>query len=467
MNAPSLHTPTDEQPRVLGGLTAFSVVAGSMLGVGIFLFPGEMAREIGSAPVFLALWLVGGIVSLAGATACGELGAMMPRAGGDYVYQRAAFGPSLAFASGWVLFAAVFAGSTASLSVALFRYQIAGLAGADLSAPIASAIPLSGDQACAVGFIVLVTLLNDRGARLSGRVQTLLTLVPITAIIALALAAGFSARGVDAVTPNATAVASAPLTLAALASGYLFVNFAFSGWPNIIYVAGEVRDPGRNVPRSMIAAVLVVTAMYLLFCAVAIGVLGLNALAQLAGERTDTGTALAGAAFGPAARTAVLVTMAMVIATSVNATVLASARVGYAMARDGAFWRAAARLNDRGVPRRALWLQAAFAVLFVTTGTFQTIVRATSAAMLLTGALTVSSLFVLRRRTPDAARPYRAAGHPWFPALYVAFSIAAIAAMLSSADDALIPAVGLAILLVAYAAHRLARRQRSRIPKEP
>jgi APA family basic amino acid/polyamine antiporter len=443
--------------RVLGGLAAFSIVAGSMLGVGIFLFPGQIALGVGSSTAFLLLWLVGGAMALSGAVACGELGAMLPRAGGDYVFQREAFGASLAFASGWVLFAAVFCGSIASLAVAVFQYQLSALSGLALGEWIGP-LGLTATQLLAGASIVAVTALNAAGARPSARLQTAATLIPISALTVIAVSALLFAA------PEAPAIAAAAgasdAGTAGLTKGFLFVYFAYAGWPNIIYVAGEVRDPGVNIPRSMLLAVGAVTGLYLLLCSSFLQVLGLGGLAALGREWIDAGTGLARALGSEPLEKAILVAIAIAIVTSINATILGGSRVAYAMAADGAFWSGAAALDRRGVPARALWLQCGLALVYVATGTFDAIIEMTSLAMLVTGGLTVASLFVLRRSQPDAARPYRAAGYPWLPAFYlvlvaVVFATKAQSAAASDEPAASLPFVGLAILALAYAAHRI------------
>ncbi len=447
-----------ENLRVIGPIASFAIVAGSMLGVGIFLFPGKIAYEINSVWVFFMLWGLGGIFALAGAVACGELGAMIPRAGGDYVFQRASFGPSVAFASGTVLFLAIFAGSIASMSVAVFQYQVGTLLGKDLTLPLSSGFPLSSAQICAIVVIIALTVLNDAGTKISTRTQVVLTLSPIAALTALAVYA-------LAISPSVAPSDIQPkpgateLTWFGLASGFLFVNFAFSGWINIIYVAGEVKDPGKNVPRSMISASFGVTALYFLLCAAFLTVLGLGGLAGLGW--TDAGTGMARALGRPTLATVVLLIIAVAILTSLNATVLSSARVAYAMGKDGAFWRGAARLHPkRRTPQNALWLQAAISSFLVLTGTFDEIVKMTSIAMFVTGTLTVMSVFVLRYRAPEAPRPYRASLYPWLPALYVVLSLAAMGmeiwrAFAAGGTNALYPLIGIGILFVTLVGHLL------------
>ncbi len=437
--------------RVIGGAGALTLVVGSMLGVGIFLAPPVVAGHVAAPGLFLALWALGGVVALAGAVACAELGALLPRSGGDYVFQRAAFGPATAFASGWVLFAAIFAGSIAALSVALAQYQLPFLIGTDLERPLLPGLGVTLREGVAAGIVLALTAVNLTGARLSAAVQTAMTLLPLVAFLALAVAALIL---VEPAAPG-PAAGAAPLEAGNLARSYNAVYFAYSGWINVIYVAGEVRRPERNLPRALIGGTLVVTALYLLICVAFVTRLGMVDLAQ-AGE---AGSALAERVGGPRARWLLTACIAAALLASVNATVLGGARILRAMAEDGAAAGWLAAPSRAGVPARALWVQAAWSVALVLSGGFDALLQMVSVAMVLTGSLTVGSLFVLRRRDPAAPRPYRATGYPWLPAIYLVASLVIVVVMLATSLDRdppeLLPLLGVAVLAVAYVAARL------------
>lgn len=451
----------EEAPRVIGPTAALTIVAGSMLGVGIFLYPPQMASELHSALALIAMVLLGGVFALGGSVACGELGAMMPKAGGDYVFQRAAFGPSVAFGSGWVLYAAIFAGSNASLAVAVFQYQIGSLLGVDLTVDLG--FGLSWAQIGAIAVILLFTLINDLGARFSAGTQTLLTLTPIALLTVLSLVI-LVAQPEAASAPVTEKVGATELTLSGLMASFLYVNFIFSGWINIIYVAAEVKDPGRNIPRSMIGATFGVTGLYLLLIFAFLAVLGFNGLAALAPNWTDAGSGVAAALGSDWLKVVVLLVIAVAILTSVNATVLAGGRVGYAMAKDGAFLSAVGNLSKtRKTPSASLWFLALIAIVFVATGTFESITKMASIAMFVTGGLTVLAHFVLRRKQPGLARPYKATLHPWLPGLYLLLAAVAIViqvrdALTGTRDDAWYPLLGVGILAVAWIGHLIYRR---------
>ena len=442
-----------QTPRVIDGPGAFAIVAGSMIGIGIFLSPPIVAAHISNVWLFLAMWLFGGLTALAGAVACAELGAMMPRAGGDYVFQYEAFGPSIAFASGWILFGAIFSGSIAAMSVGLCTYQLPVLLGTDLSVPALSLAgwTVSRAEVAALMLVPLLTWLNALGARPSARTQMLLTALPIGVLLIFALYA-IMTGGAGA---QAAQTTRQPTTIDGLAVAYMAVYFAYSGWINIVYVAGEVEKPQRNIPFALIGGTLVITALYLLLCAGFIRVLGMGALPD-AGE---AGSAMATVLAGQPGRVVVTVLIASALLASINATVLGGARVAYAMGQRGAGWSGLGSIeSESGVPRKALWLQAVLSCLLILSGRFEQLFTMVSLTMVVTGSLTVASLFVLRARQPDAERPYRASGYPWLPGLYIVSSILAAAVMLvralSGTEGAWYPLLGVVAFVAMFLAHR-------------
>jgi basic amino acid/polyamine antiporter, APA family len=444
-----------QQRRVFGTTASVVVVAGSMLGAGIFLAPPIVARAVDSPIAFMLVWALGGISALGGAVACSELATMFPRSGGDYVFQREAFGASMAFASGWVLLAAIFGGSIAAIASGLATYQLPVITGLD---PARTIFPLPWGhgltiaQAVAIGLILIVTLVNWQGAHMSGRFQTVTTLIAVALVLAGAVY-GLVSGHVSALAPATTRT---PLSSAALVAAYLPVYFAYSGWNGVIYVSGEVVEPSRNLPRGLLGGTLVITALYMVVCMGFLCVLGIDGLRNV----TEASSAAARALAGPAGEMAVAMAVSIALVASLNASILGSSRVAYAMAREKAFWRGAAELDrKRGVPSRSLWLQAAWAAVLVLSERFEQILDMVSVAMVLLGSLTVGALFVLRRREPHAARPHRALGYPVLPALYLvsnAVIIVVILQRLVTPDPgALYPLLGLGILAVAYVSHRL------------
>lgn len=456
----SSSTTTDAGPahlaRAIGPLGAFAIVAGSMSGIGIFLSPSIVATHLPHVVPFFAVWILGGLTALAGAVACGELGTMMPEAGGDYVFQHEAYGPSVAFASGWVLSAAIFCGSIATMAVGVCKYQLSTLTGMDMSQAVAT-LPLLGDisaaQFAAACLIPVLTFVNTHGVALSTRTQIILTLAPIGI---LSVAAVYAIAFADAAPVTATAaLADVPWTLHDAVVAYMAVYFAYSGWINVIYVAGEVRSPDRNIPLGLLSGTIAVTVVYLLLCWGFLSVLGMQGV-QDAGE---SGTAVATLLAGDAGRVGVALLIGAALLASINGTILAGARVVYAMSRRGAMPAWVGRVGEHGVPARALALQAALSVVLVVTGRFEELYSMVSLAMVVTGMLTVGALFVLRRRRPEWPRPYKATGYPLVPGGYIASSLLVIAVMVQEAfsmePGSWYPLLGLAILIVMYVFHRL------------
>ena len=445
---------SSETVRPIGTPAALSITIGSMLGIGIFLFPPQVAGHLPTLGAFFGVWVLGAVVALAGAVACGELGSMLPQSGGDYVFQSEAFGPSVAFAAGAVLYGAIFAGSIATLSFALAQFQISDLLGVSLVDRVFLDVGLriTWAQVVACLLVGVFTAINLRGARLAGWAQTVLTTLPFVAVGLLALWG--IAAGTHPVAPVPTAQGGGGLS--EWVAAYLAVSFAYSGWINIIYVAGEVERPGRAVPIALVGGTLLVGAVYLLLCVAFLRVLGMDGLAS-AGE---AGSAMAGLLGGNELRSALTLLIAFAILASINSTVLGGGRIAWAMARDGAAPRMFARLHpERAVPASALTLQCGWACVLILTGTFEHLVSMVSLAMLVTGAFTVGSVFLLRRRRPELARPYRATGYPWLPALYILVSIGVLGVSLMQAlsgeAGAWYPLIGLGLLIAAYAGHRL------------
>lgn len=454
-----------EAPRSIGLGGAFSIVAGSMLGVGIFLSPPEMARAVGSPGVFLAIWLAAGLIVVGGAVTYAELGVRLPRAGGDYAFHREAFGPSVGFATGWALFGAIFSGSIAAVAVALFQFQISALTGVDLTAPGPGGV--SWAQYLGVFLVLALTGLNAHGVRPSARTQQITTLVPLLALFVVAVAALVLWAGGRVPTPMSGPAGPVP-TLGGLVTAYLAAYFAFSGWNAVVYVAGEVESPGRNIPRALLGGTGVVTVLYLVLCAAFIVVLGMGGLAA-AGE---AGSALAGVLGGPTLGMLMNVLILLCLLATLNASILGGARVAYAMGRDGAFLTRAGRLGRRtGAPVFALWLQGAWSSVLIFSNRFEELLLAVSLTMVVTGSLSVLALFALRRRRDVEPVPYRAAGYPWLPGLFLVSSAIVLAVQLDQAvrgDGDRSPLLGLGILTAAYAGHAIWRRaRRARRQPEP
>lgn len=462
-------THADDAPRAIGRWGALAIVMGSMLGIGIFLTPRIVAEHIHAPLPFFALWAAGGLIALSGAVAYAELGAMFPRAGGDYVFLRHAWGDAVARASGWLLFGGIFVGSIATVAVPIFAYQAPALL-----APFATLDPhahvVAGLDAAQLGALVLVALLT--GVNLLGTRTATGTQLVLTGLPTLALAAG--AFWAFASGPHPGAIPPAPWDggppIGGTITALLAIYFAYSGWNAIGYVGGEVQEPERNIPRGLLGGTLAITAFYLLLAAAFVHVLGLGGVASSPEAGTATAIALGGSSLGWGMN--LLITLALL--GSLNGTILAGARIARAMACDGVLPSAVARLHrSRSTPAVALLLQAGLAGLLIVTGTFERLIEFTSLAMLLLGTLTVAGFFRLRRTAPHRPRPWRAFGVPWLPGIYLVTSSAILVISIwqaftgdAPAAERYFPIAGLGAFVLAWVAIRLVTPHPLRAPHD-
>ena len=438
-------------PRVIGLLAAMCIVVGSTFGIGIFNGPPQVAMYLPTAALLLALWIGAGVLSLGGAFADAELGAMMPKAGGDFVFQRAAFGPSVAFASGWMLVTGVYAAGLAYMTVALSEIHVQNLlnwvspGAIDLKRTLFAVpalkweaigtvfpeIAITPARIAASVFMLVFTLLNVWGTRQSARVQTVLTLVPFAivglfALVTLVLTPDpMTAREVT----GAPSAAPPEFTLKNLVLAYMPVFFAYSGWNVVIYVGGEVSNPGKVIPRALIAGLCAITALYALLNIAFVHALGMDGLRAIGEQGGEAGARTAAVFIGQGGQLVMTLLMTIALLTATNGNVLTGARIAYAMGREGAFWKGAGQLSRRDTPAIALWVQAILTIAMIFTGTFNQLLQICSIAMIMSGCLNVLAMFTLRWTQPNSARPYRATLYPVLPALYVLANLLAIGVM--------------------------------------
>lgn len=413
--------------RRLGPIDAAAIVVSNVIGGGIFFVPILVAQSIGDARAILLAWLVGGAFAFAGAMAYAELAALRPRAGGEYVYLREAYGPFAAFLTGWTSFVAGFSGAIAASAVALADYlgrfaPAAADATPLLTLPI-PAVPLviSRKALVALTAIAALTLVHVRGLGPGRFVQNLLAAAKVSALV-LFVAVGFGTGNGSAshiVAPGAVGIAGLLLAL-------IPIMFTYSGWNAAAYVAEEVRSPGRNVPLALGLGTVAVIAIYLALNALYLYALGAPQLAAVANARLiDT---VAERLFGFVAADLVAAFTVVSIAASVSAMILAGPRVYFAMARDGLFPAAAGRVHPQfHAPGPAIVAQSIWSGILVLSGTLAELVSYTGFALVLFSGIAVAALFVLRRREPDAPRPFKAWGYPWTPAVFVLASAVMLA----------------------------------------
>ncbi len=451
------------------GLSLFDssmIVVGSMIGSGIFIVSADIARQTGSAGGLLAAWLITGLLTIAAALSYGELAAMMPRAGGQYVYLRESYSPLWGFLYGWTLFLVIQTGTIAAVAVAFARFLGVLVPAVSPSAWIVApirisakyAVSLSWQQLIAIVLILVLTAANTRGLRLGKWIQNVFTsakTIALIALIALGIFVGRNAEAIhanfsnlwgmqapQAVRPGADFLRSWVPTVTAAAGAFgLFIAygvaqvgsiFSADAWNNITFTAGEVKNPRRDVPLSLALGTAIVITLYFLANVAYLSTLTLAQIQSAPDDRVATATLSAIFGSGGAAMMAI----AIMVSTfgCANGLILAGARVYYAMARDGLFFRSIGRLNAQRVPSKGLVLQGIWAALLVLARTrlinpatgvvsygnlYSDLLDYVVFAVLIFYVLTITGIFVLRRKRPDAERPYRAFGYPIVPVLYI------------------------------------------------
>ena len=439
----------------MGLFSATAIVMGSMIGSGIFIVSADMSRTLGSPALLIAAWLVTAAMTIIGALSYGELAAMMPKAGGQYVYLREALGPIWGFLYGWTLFLVIQTGTIAAVGVAFGKFLGVFFprvsAGNWLWHVGAGNIGLNTANLAAIVVITLLTVLNTLGVRLGAAVQNVFTSAKVLALLAVvlvglvaknaaAIAANFgagwhafwagaglgTAHAVEVGAGGPTVLVGALTVVAVVQVGSLFSSDA---WNNVTFTAGEIRNPRRNLPLSLAIGTGVVLLLYIACNFVYLSVLPLagNAAAGTVVGRgisyaaqDRVATAVMEVAFG--ALGAKLMAGAILVSTfgCVNGMLLAGARVYYAMSQDGLFFQAVGRLSSKsGTPVNSLWVQWAWTCLLCLSGSYGQLLDYVIFAVLIFYILTIVGLFVLRRTRPEAVRPYRAFGYPVLPALYV------------------------------------------------
>lgn len=424
--------------RSLGLWDATMLVAGSMIGSGIFIVSAGMLRDLGSPAWMLAAWIVAGLLTVMAALSYGELAGMMPKAGGQFVYLQRAYGKLTAFLYGWTAFTVITSGIIAAVAVAFAKFSAVffPVLSPDNILVDLGFVKVSAAQVYAVSTIILLSLFNTRGVQSSKTLTTVFTTAKIVALLALiivglavglgteVLATNFS-TGWQAATTGADG-ALTPLTGVALLSvlGVAMVGSLFSsdGWNSITFIAGEVKEPQRNIPRSLALGTFIVTGLYVLANITYLALLPSEGIMNAEADRV--GTAAAQVIMGPAAVSVMAILIMISTFGCINGYVLVGPRMYYAMAKEGLFLKQAGELSERGVPQWALWVQCIWSCLLCFSGTYGDLLDYATFASLLFYIVTIAGLFILRKREPDAERPYRAVGYPWIPALYIVCALA-------------------------------------------
>lgn len=450
-------TDAPDSKRKLGLTAAVAVVLGNIVGVMIFLTPAQVGQLLPWDGWFMAAWALGGVLALLGALCLGELGAMLPEAGGDYVYIREAYGDTLSFLSGWTSVVVTFPGSIAAMAVGLCFFQGPALFGPAVQTQAlyldfgASYYAVSWAQVLGLGVILLLTAVNHVGLTLTGWLQTAITVTP-AALLSAAFVASFFVTPSGPEPQAVVSLAGSPWL--GLFPALVPIFFAYAGWNVTTYIGGEIHDPGKNIPRSLLVGTGLAVALYLALAWVFLK--GVPA-AAMPGVPFVPSVAL-GRLFGPWSAHLVTLVIALAVLGSLNATILAGGRISYAMAGRGVAFASLGRLSPRlGTPAVALWVQAALAMLLVLTGRFEELVNYVVVVMLVFSSIAVLAVIVLRVRRPDLPRPYRAWGYPVTPALFVLFSLAVVVFLLAREKSRTEALWGLLIALLGLPAYALVR----------
>ena len=426
------------------------LVVGSMIGSGIFIVSAESARLVGTPARLLAVWLVAGLLTLLAANACAELATMFPLAGGPYVFFREAYGPLLGFLYGWTTVLVIQTGTIAAVAVAFSMFL--GL--------LVPSVAGGATKAVAALVVLVLTGTNALGLRVGTRVQNVLTVLKVAAL--LALTAGgiiFGRAPAEAVAAVGAAAAETPaLSALVLAFALALVGPAFSqsAWTNVTFPGAEVAEPGRTFPRALLLGCALVAGLYVLANVGYVRTLGFSGIAHAPQDRVGTAAAAALVPGGGAWMAAAILVSTFGCA---NGLVLSGARVVYALAADGHLPAAAARLNRAGVPGVALALQAAWALVLVLSGTYTDLLRYVVAVEFVVLVLLVVAVPALRRRRPARERPYRAWGHPFTSGLFVLLAGTVVVLLAVASPRTTLPGFGLVLLGIPVF---LARRGRGR-----
>jgi APA family basic amino acid/polyamine antiporter len=433
------------QPKMkheLGLLDGTMLVAGSMIGSGIFIVSADITRNVGSAGWLIAVWAITGFMTLTAAVSYGELSGMYPKAGGQYVYLKEAYNKLTGFLYGWSFFAVIQTGTIAAVGVAFSKFT------AYLIHPVSEDnillahdfgkwhFTISAAQLLGIAVIVLLTFINTRGVKTGKIVQNILTLTKLISIFGLILCGFFAIKGevwhanwsdawhihalkVDGGFGGDYVMAAA---LGAVAASMVGSIFSSDAWNNVTFIAGEMNNPKRNIGLSLFLGTLIVSLIYVSTNVMYTGVLSMHDIATAPKDRVAV--AAAQAIFGYAGTTVIALMIMISTFGCNNGLILSGARVYYSMAKDGLFFKRTGELNKNAVPGFGLWIQALVASILCLSGKYGDLLDMISFVAVLFYVLTIIGIFILRKRLPNAERPYKAFGYPILPAIYVVMGTA-------------------------------------------
>jgi APA family basic amino acid/polyamine antiporter len=435
----------DHFKRELGLLDGTMLVVGSMIGSGIFIVSSDMVRQVGSAGWLTLVWVISGLITMIAAVSYGELSAMFPKAGGQYVYLKESYNKLIAFLYGWSFFAVIQTGTIAAVGVGFSKfaaYLYPPLSDENILYEIGT-FKLNAAQIVSIITIVFLTYLNSRGVKNSKILLTVLTIVKILSLFGLlvfgfmlaAKAEVWNANWTDAWATRTYVKESSswlPISGMALISGVAAAMvgslFSSDAWNGVTFIAGEIKNPKRNVGLSLFLGTLIVSVIYVLVNLMYLAVIPLD---EIATAKSDRVAVVASQYIFGDIGTYIIAVMIMISTFACNnGLIMAGARVYYTMAKDGLFFKKAANLNDASVPAWALWAQCLWASALCLTGKYGDLLDFVIIIVLIFYILTIYGIFILRKKMPDAERPYRAFGYPFLPMVYIVIASAVSIALL-------------------------------------
>jgi APA family basic amino acid/polyamine antiporter len=428
----------------LGLLDATMIVAGSMIGSGIFIVSADITRNVGSAGWLIFVWLITGFMTLTAALSYGELSGMFPKAGGQYVYLKEAYNPLVGFLYGWSFFAVIQTGTIAAVAVAFSKFAghfFPALELIDLEKSPGHQnlfldlgfIQIQNAHLLSIVLIVLLTYINTRGVKEGKIIQTSFTIAKLAALFGLiifgfvlASGEGWTANWTDAWNMKNLLPANGQVTatsvvgmavLGAIAASMVGSVFSSDAWNNVTFIAGEIKNPKRNIGLSLFLGTLIVTVIYVTANLMYVYVLPMNEIATAPQDRVAT--AAASKIFGSAGAGIIAALIMVSTFGCNNGLIMSGARVYYTMAKDGLFFRQTARLNNNAVPEFALWIQCILCCIWALSGKYGDLLDMISFVVVMFYILTIAGIFILRKKRPDAERPYKAFGYPVLPIIYI------------------------------------------------
>lgn len=428
----------EEFKKELGLFDGTMLVVGSMIGSGIFIVSADIVRQVGSAGWLIAIWLLTGFITIVAAVSYGELSAMFPKAGGQYVYLKEAYNKMIAFLYGWSFFAVIQTGTIAAVGVAFSKfaaYLVPSLSVDNILYEIGS-FKLNAAQIVSIITIIFLTYLNSRGVKNSKILLTVLTVIKILSLFGLIIFGFFAASGEvwDANWANAWGTQSLntdtgawlPISgttlITAISAAMVGSVFSSDAWNGVTFIAGEIKNPKRNVGLSLFLGTFIVTLIYVLTNLMYVAVVPLH---EIATAKSDRVAVVASQYIFGDIGTLIIAIMIMISTFACNnGLIMAGARVYYTMAKDGLFFKKAANLNKASVPSWALWAQCFWASCLCLTGKYGDLLDFVVIIVLIFYILTIYGIFILRKKMPDAERPYKAFGYPFLPALYIVIAAA-------------------------------------------